>query len=297
MDGSVLITNGSTPHWYIVAPDGTIPPTALPIPGRIEVGVSDDETRLAWADFDGIRVYDRRDRTVRTVDSATWVGGQVVWSPDATEMAMTRVTGDNVAHLEVLDLATDSRREIFTAEAAKAIRGIRWLSPHLIEFRVMEDADLAECCPPQDGTTYEVSDQGEDLHVTGVPNVLWAACGPACGLPPEGYERSDGTVSWYESIPGGTRFHWGIVDRVANVVRVLPGAEDSGGASLSPDGRTAAYITCDFQQPQTLRLVRLSDLTVRDFVPPPITGDARVCYNVSWFLSGRTILLHFGVPG
>ena len=63
-DGSVLITNGTTPHWYIVAPDGTIPPMALPIPGRAEVGVSDNETLFAWPDFDGIRVYDRDRKSV-----------------------------------------------------------------------------------------------------------------------------------------------------------------------------------------------------------------------------------------
>lgn len=294
-DGSVLITNGESPHAYIVAADGTIDVTGLPIPGRAEVGISDDETRLAWADFDGIRIYDRRDNSVHTIDSAAWVGGQVVWSPDATRIALTRVTGDNVAHLEVLDLAADARREVFAAAAAKAIRGIRWLSPRVIEFRVLDAADEA-CCPPQGGTRYEVSGEGGTLRITGAPNALWAACGPACGLPPDGYERSDGTVFWYESILGGTRFHWGVVDRAANVIRVLPGAQDSGGGSLSPDGHTMAYVICNFSDPQTLHLVRLSDLSVRDLVLPPIADATRVCYNVSWFPTGNKILLHFGIP-
>ena len=121
-DGSILITNGESPHPYLVAPDGAVDGTGFPIAGGAEVGISDDETRLAWAGFDGIRVYDRRDSSVHTVDSATWVGGQIVWSPDATQLAMTRVTGDNVAHLEILDLTSGSRREVFAAEAGKAIK-------------------------------------------------------------------------------------------------------------------------------------------------------------------------------
>ena len=51
-DGSVLITNGESPHPYLVAADGVVDGTGFPISGGAEVGISDDETRLAWASFD-----------------------------------------------------------------------------------------------------------------------------------------------------------------------------------------------------------------------------------------------------
>jgi hypothetical protein len=102
-----------------------------------------------------------------------------------------------------------------------------------------------------------LGDSGGEPRLISEGNSLWRYCGDVCGAPPPGYERADSTVSWELREPDGYYVPWGIIDRAAGVARVPPRGEASGSYAVSPDGTRVAYVICDFQSDQLLRIVRI----------------------------------------
>lgn len=295
-DGSMLAGDIETRSWRVVRRDGTSEPR-LPATYQTRPVPSNDERKLAWPGEEALLIYDRAAGSLRAFESAKWVVGRLAWSPDDGRIAYLRLTGDNVVHMIVLDTSTGIEREVYADEPDEAISDLRWNGEDGLEFRTYRGAS---CCtiaggelylPDQGGRRYVMRDDGGNRRVIGEGNPLWGKCGPTCGLPPAGYERADGTVSWEVAIPDGFVVRWGIVDRTAGTVRVMPRGEDSGSYAVSPDGTRVAYVICDFKTDQLLRIVRLDDMSMQDVTLPPLTD--RVCYNVHWFPDGESLVLSF----
>jgi hypothetical protein len=297
LQGGSMLAGDDQNHWQILHRDGLLEPS-LPIESYPVL--SHDEQFIAWPAPGGLRIYDRGTKTIRQISSAQWIVGELVWSPDDRRISYLRLTGDGVVHMVVLDWATNAEHEIYAGAPGETVGGLRWVGLSEIEFRVY---DTASCCtiaggqiysPGEGGRRYLLADSGGEPRLVGEGNPLWHFCGDLCGVPPLGFERADGTASWKSRVSDAYYFRWGIVDRAAGVVRVPPRGEASGSYAVSPDGSQIAYVICDFQSDQLLRIVPIAEVQpalTQTMVLPGWANASRVCYDVKWFPDGNSLLL------
>ena len=171
---------------------------------------------------------------------------------------------DNDVRVAVLDVASGTAHDVYTAPGGLRFRDIGFADAHTLRFELPPLELYRFGSEPLPGATYEVADDGSGGHALGDLQHPWALCGPACGLPPTGEEDTHG-LAWWCEVHGPhdeCRFHLDIVDRAASTTREVLAFDEAEAmpsqAKLSPDGRQIAVVTTGPDGRESLHLVPLA---------------------------------------
>lgn len=270
----------------IIASDGTLLRRLDMTVGASWVVPSADGRSFAWDDGAGLHVYNLNNNAERVLAEVQWVpGGEMSWSPDASQLAVLRLTGDNIVHIDVVNVASGARREIFHGDRAQTIALLPWLAPHVLTIRIADPFALAGTI----GSLRILTDGGNESSEVPEASSLWRFCGPACGLPPSNYEVDGGIASWCGlQADESCQFRLAFVDRTRGRVSEIADSERGVDHAVSPNGRTLAMVMRDDDGNQTLRLVNLDDLSYDEYALPWAYG-----YSPQWFPDGTAIVLAF----
>ena len=252
-----------------------------------EVTVSDDRQRLAWLESSGLHVYDRRAHAETINKDVPFATTRLTWSPDGSELALDRLVGDNSLHVQVLDVASRAQREVYVGAPQVHIEPLRFVSPHRLEFRVIPP-ELSRYDIP--GPRYQINDDGTAGAYVDPAFPSWGMCGPSCGLPPDGYEASDGVARWCDPQPDTTCvIHVSYVDRALDKMTEITASSDYVQVAISPERARAAFLTLDDDRNQTLHLVQLDNLDKQQF-----QLGFTFANNLSWLDRGSLLLTTVG---
>lgn len=262
-DASLLLcTNDACPMSVLVDPAGNAGDT-LPT-GPDAIAASTDGQQLAWQAGGVVRVYDRATRATRTYDLAQDIAGGLAWSFHGREIAYIRAVSDTDVRVAVLDLASGVAHDVYTAPPDPRVRDLVFTGPHTLQFELPSLELYRIGSEPLHGPRYAINDDGTGGRSLDDLRRPWATCGPACGLPPPGYEDAHGLAWWCELVQPAAvcRFHLDVVVRGDGIMRELTTIDEPEAypsqAALSPDGRRIAIVTAHSDGIETLHLVSVT---------------------------------------
>src|SRR5205823_9705884 len=133
------------------------------------------------------------------------------------------------------------------------IQSLHFVTAHRLEFRVIPP-ELSRYDIP--GPRYQINDDGTAGAYVDPAIPSWGRCGPPCGMPPEGYEGSDGIARWCEPKPDTSCvIHVSYINRASNKMTEITASPDYMQVAISPDRTPAAFITSDPDRNPTVHVV------------------------------------------